>query len=279
MTAITPTAPELQPGGDWTGSPFVQVQRVLVGFIQGLHAQCPVGGYRWMPSRGDQDDVGSEVWIGKDNPINTRVVGDRPAITVLRGPGSFQGVGIGDRAFVDNRTGGEVKMDILPVTLTVNVLSRVPLEADELAWFEAKHIWALREEIMRGQEGIMYLGNRLSVSPPTPAGSLVGPDTEHNWVVCSVMIPAYLQTSMTKIPLNKRVISGFDARMTVRRPSESPESVVPLQGTAVWQPKARGHSASSDPAEIGPPPPQEGQDERQSTEPLEVRIIVDKETT
>jgi hypothetical protein len=279
VTAITPTAPEYMVPEDWTGSPFLHLKRVLVKFLKGLHAQCPVGAYRWDPdSEGSAEQVGSEVWIGMDAPINPQIVGDRPAITVLRGPGSFQGIGIGDNAFSDLRTGGQVLMDILPVTVTVNVLSRVPLEAEGLSWFGGKHIWALREVIMKGEAGIMFLGNRPNFSPPTPAGSLVGPDVEHNWVVCSVMFPCYLQTSVTRVPLNKPAVSGFGVTMTAGKTPSKPKVPVLKQGTAVLQPKIEGPAPPTDPGDIGPSLPPEGEDERQSTEPLEVRITVDKET-
>jgi hypothetical protein len=187
-------------------------------------------------------------------------------------------------AYIDHRTGGIVRMDILPVTVTINVLSRIPLEAEGLAWFAAKHIWIMREEIMKNEEGIMFLGNRLSVTPPTPAGSLVGPDTEHNWVVCSTSIPAYLQTSMTKIPmvgsaLGGPILDSIEVNMATVAPSGAPEGVVPLQGTAINQSKLQVSAGSTDPAEIAPSLPPEGEDEGQSSEPLEVRIIVDKETT
>jgi hypothetical protein len=238
-----------------------------------------------MPDEQAQDDTGSEIWIGMDNPINPNVVGDRPAVTILRGPGGFQGVGLNDMAYIDHRTGGIVRMDILPVTVTINALSRIPLEAEGLAWFAAKHIWIMREEIIKNEEGIMFLGNRLSVSPPTPAGSLVGPDTEHNWVVCSTSIPAYLQTSMTKIPLvgssqGGPILDRFEVNMATAAPTlEGSQAPEPLQGTAINQPKIQVSGGSVDPAEITPSLPPGGEDEGQSSEPLEVRIIVDKETT
>ena len=279
MTVITPTAPEHGASEDWVGGHFLNIKRVLVRFLQGLHAHCPVGAYRWAPEQPEaQDHAGSEIWIGSDNPINPDVVGDRPAVTVLRGPGSFQGVGIGDLAFVDMRTGSEVLMDILPVTVTVNVLSRVPAEAEGLAEFEAEHIWILRKLIVKNEEGIMYIGNRLNVSPPTPAGSLVGPDTEHNWVVCSVMVPVYLQKSMVRMPLNKRVLNRADVTMTAGKlPSREPEKVL-VQGSAVLQPKIQVPQPPTDPNDVGPSLPLRGENERQSTEPLEVRFTVDKET-
>ncbi|RLA42234.1 MAG: hypothetical protein DRQ64_00155 [Gammaproteobacteria bacterium] len=248
MTTTPVTAPEYQQSENWLGSPFLHIKRVIVKFLQGLHAQCPPGAYQWCPAQNTSPDhfKASEIWIGSETPLNPDVIGQRPAITVLRGPGMFQGVGLGDQAFHDLRTGAKVLMDMLPVTVTVNVLSRIPAEAEGIAWFAAKHIWALREEIMRGEEGIMFLGSRLNISPPSPAGSLVGPDTEHNWVVCSVSIPCYLQTSVTRMPLNTGVVQSIAVKMTTQDSRTLPPG---------------------------------GEDERQSTEPLEARLIVDKETT
>ena len=201
------TAPEYQAEDGWrANSPFLQLTRTLVGFIQGLFAQCPPGSYHWAP---DSEEGGSEIFIGSDTPIDPEVIGARPAITVTRGPGAFQGVGIGDIAYSDIRTGAQVRMDILPVTASINVLSRIPIEADELAWFVTRHIWSLRDKIVRENSGIMYLGNRPSVSAVSPAGSLVGPDTEHNWVVVGVSLPAYLQYSATTMPLNTGTLAGI----------------------------------------------------------------------
>lgn len=288
MTKISQSAPEYNAPDDWRGSsPFVQIVRRTIEFLQGLHAQCPPGSYRWCPGElTNPDENESEIWIGADNPVSSDLIGKRPAITVLRGAASFQGVGIGDRAFYDAKTGGMVKMDILPVTLMINVLSRFPLEAEQLAWFEMQHIWALREELMRNQSGIMYTGQRPSISPPTPAGSLIAPDTEHNWTVVSVSFPTYLQHSTTTIPTGRPILREMQVSgLTPSPPTSRAQGVEVVQGTALSQPIASVPTISPDPSAVPTSPtgkplaalPQTGPNEGESTEPSGVQIVITKE--
>lgn len=258
-------------------SPFLLIVRRVVQFLQGLHAQCPAGAYRWVPGNpGDPDESESEIWIGSDNPISPQKIGLRPAYTVLRGPGSFQGVGLNDHAYTDLRTGATVKMDILPVTVVINVLSRFPVEADQLGFFVASHMWSLREELMRGEDGIMFIGQRPTIGPPSPAGSLVTPDTEHNWTVVSLSFPTYLQFSTTKMPLNKQPLSEVSVDATVTRPGSKPKAPVFLQGSALLQPKANGGFDGGnpmDPSRIPGALPQNLDNEGEYTEPVRVQII------
>lgn len=288
MTKVSQAAPEYNAPDDWRGaSPFVQIIRRTVEFIQGLHAQCPAGSYRWCPGENSNPDENeSEIWIGADNPVRSDIIGKRPAVTVLRGAASFQGVGIGDRAFYDFKTGGMVKMDILPVTIMVNVLSRFPFEAEQLAWFEAQHIWALRRELMKNQPGIMFIGQRPSLSPPTPAGSLIAPDTEHNWTVVSVSFPTYLQHSTTTIPTGKKILNeiAVSGATPAGRPTR-PKGAVAIQGTALSQPQAAVPPIPTDPSAPTLSPtgqplaalPQTGADEGESSEPSGVQIVITKE--
>lgn len=219
MSHVSGTTPEGQPS-DAGSSPLVRFQRVIVGFIRGLFAQCPAGSYHWEPTNGAaQDQEGSEIWIGTETPINPEITAKRPAVVVGRGPAAFHGVGLGDTAYIDTRTGGHVKMDMIPTTLNVNVVSRIPMEAEELAWFIARHMWVLRNEILRDNPFILYTGQRPSLSPPSAAGSLVGgPDTESDWIVVTVSMPVYLQHMEVAIPLNKKVLQGISVATTVTPP-------------------------------------------------------------
>jgi hypothetical protein len=216
--AATPTAPEAFLAGAAL-PPTFEVVRHVVDFLQWRFSKLPVGGYQWRPEDGQSETgVGqSEIVITADTPINPVVVGQRPAITVLRGQGAFSGLGINDRAFIDLKTGTEVKMDIFPTTLMVNVLSQLPVEAERLAWFAVEEIWSFREEIIKSLPSLLYLGQRPSISPPSPAGTLVQ-STEHEWVVVVCAFPTYLQHVTTKQPLNRPILGGFDATITVNRP-------------------------------------------------------------
>lgn len=261
MTTIYSTTPEGQPS-DTGSSPLVRLQRVVICFIRELFAQCPPGAFHWEPSSvNSQDQEGSEIWIGSETPIDPEIVAQRPAVVVGRGPAAFHGVGIGDQAYTDLRTGAHVKMDMLPTTLNVNVLARVPFLAEELAWFIARHIWNLRNELLRGNDFILYTGQRPSLSPPSAAGSLVqGPHSESDWIVVTVSMPVYLQHMEVAMPLNRKVVGeiAMVATATGPKPKLLPRSA--LHGTAVFAPIG------------GPGLPQNDASDAQSSEPLVVRF-------
>lgn len=273
MTASTPTTPE----GYLSGAaypPTFQVVRHVIDFLKWRFSLLPAGAYRWDPeSDGSPEQSGSEIFISADTPIMPEKVGQRPAITVLRSTAAFQGVGIGDVAFNDLATGAVVRMDIIPTTVMVNVLSRLPVEAEKLGWFVLEQIWAFRDAIIRSEPSILYTGNRPSLSPPSPAGSLVAPSTDVEWSVVVVSFPTFLQHATTTLPLNKRIVKGFTTTMTTVDPSAGaqPKPVSLLQGTAVMQPiqpESDRNAATTDSAAL----PQTGQDEASSTEPLTVTI-------
>lgn len=238
MTLTYAQTPEGQPSGQ-TSSPLVKLQRVFTDFIKGLFAQLPRGSYHWEESSGTaQDQEGSDIWIGTETPIDPEITGIRPSIVVGRGAAAFHGIGLGDMAYIDQRTGGSVKMDMIPTTLTINVLSRVKFEAEELAWFVAVHIWTLRSDILKGNDFMLYTGQRPSLSAPSPAGSLVsGPQSDSDWVAVTISIPVYLQHMTVAIPLNKKVLGEVRMVATAMGPQPRPRPRRPLVGTAVFSPE------------------------------------------
>lgn len=257
---------------------MVRFQRVIVSFVRGLFAQLPVGAYHWDPETTSNPlQEGSEIWIGTENPISPEIVAHRPAVVVGRGPAAFHGIGLGDQAYIDQATGAYVKMDMIPTTLNINVVSRMPYEAEELSWFIARHIWLLRDEILRGNTFILYTGQRPALTPPSPAGSLVaGADTEHNWSAVGITMPVYLQHMEVAMPLNKPVLREFMVVATATGPRQRLRPRRALQGTAVFQPQPeRVPATPTSPVVSREAPatlPQTGPDEAQSSEPLTVRF-------
>lgn len=277
MSDITPQTPEGQPS-DEGSSPMVRFQRVMVAFVRGLFAQCPPGAYRWDPETAENPlQEGSEIWIGTETPISPDIVAMRPAVSIGRGPAAFHGIGLGDQAYIDQATGAHVKMDMIPMTMNINVVSRMPMEAEELAWFIARHIWNLRNEILRGNTFILYTGQRPALSPPSPAGTLVsGPETEHNWSAVGISMPVYLQHMEVAMPLNKPVLREVVMVATASGPKPKLRPRRALSGTAVFQPQPeRVPAPPTSTALSGEAPatlPQTGPDEAQSSEPLTVRF-------
>ena len=279
MTAISPTTPEGL-GGAAYPPPF-QMTRHVLSFLKWRFSTLPAGSYQWKPETEDSpDQTGSEVYLGAETPIRPEVVGQRPAITVGRSQAVFQGTGLGDMGHVDLATGAIMKMDVIPTNLVINVLSRLPVEAEKLAWFVVEQIWAYREAIIRNEPThcILYLGQRPALSPPTPAGSLVADSVDFSWCAVVVTFPVFLQHSVSLMPLGRTVVRGIElsAAQTPPRTTTSPSGTgtvtnVPLQGTAVQQPlqSQADRNAAGDPRL-----PQHTPDEAQSSEPLTVSITL-----
>lgn len=270
MSASTPTTPESVFTGNY--SPLFQVQRHLLSFLKWRFSLLPQGSYRWAPeSESSPEQKESEIFLSADTPIRPSVVGKRPAITVTRSQAAFSGIGLGDLAFVDLATGAKARMDMIPTHLMVNVLSRLPVEAENLAWFVATQIFSFREEIVKEEPSLLYLGARPMLSPPSPAGSLVGDSTDFEWCVVVVSMPAFLHHAMHVLPLNKPIIREIDVTAATPERTETVEAPVPLQGSAVMQPQQT--SSDREGAVDGSSQlPQEGSDVAQSSEPLTVTI-------
>ncbi len=209
MSANTPTTPEAPYLSRDVYPPTYQLVRHLISFLKWRFSTLPAGAYQWKPeTESTPDQAGSEIFIGADTPLQTQQIGQRPAITVLRAAAMFQGIGIGDWAYTDLATGTKSRMDIIPTNVMINVLSRLPVEAERLAWFCAEQIWTLREEIVRSEPSIMYVGTRPSISAPSPAGALVD-STDFEWTAVVVSFPAWLQHGTHKLPLNKPVLKNI----------------------------------------------------------------------
>ena len=204
--AATPTATEVFPGMP----PTFEVIEHLTSFLQWRFSCLPAGAYQWRPEGQDLTGMGqSEIFIGGDTPIDPVVVGQRPAITLLRASSGFQGVGLNDRAYINLMTGEWTQLDLIPTTVMINVLSQNDIEAERIAWFALEQIRGFREPIVKTLKSLCYLGQRPTMSAPSPAGSLVGGSAEAEWTVVVISMPVFLQHATTVLPLNRKVIWGM----------------------------------------------------------------------
>lgn len=215
MTAITPSSPEygIQQNDVDQYPPPVRVVRHLLSFMQWRFSLLPRGSYHWEPEGEDSPDgQPSEIYIAGDTPLPARAIGTRPAVTVLRSQLAFQGSGIGDVAFHDLKTGGKSYSDLLPMTMVVNVVSKLPMVAERLAWFVHDQIFTLREDIIREEKCIIWMGQRATITPPSPAGALVD-STESDWIAVALYLPMFLQHRTSFTPINVPVVEQIDVRV------------------------------------------------------------------
>lgn len=222
-------------------SPLYVIVRHLVDFLKWRFSLAPRGAYHWV---GEVDtspeQSGTEIFIAADTPLHEESVGQRPAITVLRSHASFQGVGLGDLAYVDLASGSKARMDLIPTTVVIAALSKIPVECETLAWVISDQIFSLREEIIRTEPSLLYIGSRASIAPPTPAGSLMAGSTAHEWTAVTLSYPTYLQHNVGTVPLGKAVISKWGITTNTAEATSKVTSVLyPLQGSAVNQPKQK----------------------------------------
>lgn len=189
--------------------PLLQVRRIYAGFFQGLFYAAPHGSYHW-----DPDPRTTEIIITDENPIQTEVIGKRPAITFTRGPVQFVGLGIDDMLSYDARTGTKKKSMLLPGTMSINCCSRNDLESEYLAGVCAEQLWMHRELLMRA--GFFEIGRNFLIGAPSPAGSIVAGDSADEWYVTTVNSPFHINRTSSFSPLNTRIAQDVAVRLSTR---------------------------------------------------------------
>lgn len=199
------------PGSSFKYTPLRHVRVLLVSFLQGLFAEAPPGNYRWSP-----DEDMTEIIIRDENPIHTNTLGKRPAISFTMGSIQFYSLGMDDMFSYDAALGRKVKIVNIPGTMNINCLSRVDLEAHDLAWVVAEHIWLLRELLLKA--GFFEIGRNIVVGPPSPAGSIVVSDSADEWFCSTVQLPFQFTRKSAFTPLGDDIAQNIELQLTTRTP-------------------------------------------------------------
>jgi hypothetical protein len=192
--------------------PLSQYTRIFVRFFQLVFQSFKNGEYHWEP-----DPSVSEIVIQGEAPIDTTVVEKRPALIVQRGPVQFTNVSMDQFAGplldpktgkvspnFNYRTGARRHTDLLNSVMSVSCLAREGLEAQRLAYTCAYSVRALKRSLMKC--GIHRVGEDISVSPESPPGSIVQPDTKEISLV-AVSLPFLFQQTWTVEPLDKTLLT------------------------------------------------------------------------
>jgi hypothetical protein len=192
-------------------SPLEHVRSLFVGFIQGLFAAQEPGHYRW-----DACLDTTEIFISDESPIHTTNVGQRPGVSVARGPVQFYSLGLDDMLSYDPATGAKRKSVLVPGTMAVHAISRVTLECERIAWWIAEELWANREELLRA--GFFEIGRQPQILSPTPAGTLVQGDMADEYFATTVTCPFQFYRTTQVTPLGKTIVQHVNVAMRTRHP-------------------------------------------------------------
>lgn len=88
-----------------------------------------------------------------------------------------------------------VHTDLLSGSFVINCISRVGLEAEEVALIVMKAIRIYRRELQKA--GFFHIGTLVQVGSETPAGALVAGDSDEDFINVPVSLPVYYQESWT----------------------------------------------------------------------------------
>lgn len=247
------------PQSSFKRNPLHQVRVLYVSYVRGLFAQAQPGQYHWC------DGEESEIFISDEAPVDASSVGQRPAISFTRSAVQFSSLGHDDFLKYDFETGRKTKSVLVPGVMSINCCSSNDLESEYIAWIVAEHLWLLREQLMK--LGFFEIGRQITVSSPSPAGSLVANDAGQEWYCTSVASPFQFPRTSQFTPLNKEVIqnieiqlrAGHSKAISVGVPA-SPNGDLPFNAHSCrpgsFHPGASDiHGRSPDPAGVHPAPP------------------------
>ena len=188
-------------------SPLEYVRTVYCSFVQGLFAAAGPQ-YRW-----DPDPRLSQILITDSDNVNASDLNKRPAVTFKRGPVQSMNLGINDRLRYDASTGQVTKSLILPGSMSINVISRVPQEAENLAWVITENMWLHRQIFMSA--GFMDAGRAWVIGAASPAGSLVEGDGGDEWYAVVISSPFQIPRTSVITPLGHKIAEHIGVNTTV----------------------------------------------------------------
>lgn len=106
------------------------LKRTTLEFLQIIFSTRAEKSYRY-----DEDDTKTEIQISDQHAVDLEAFHRRPAIVGVRGPLSWQGLGLGANSFVtqERKTGNSTYSDLLTGSVAFSCLSREGTEAENLA--------------------------------------------------------------------------------------------------------------------------------------------------
>lgn len=196
------------PESSFKYTPLRHVRTLFVRFVQGLFSAAPPGSYHW-----DPDDSKTELLVSSEGRLDPEVVGQRPAVSMTRGPVQFYSLGLDDMHSYDVQTGRKEKVILVPGTMVLNCISRVALECEDLAWIIGEHLWLLRHLMMRA--GFFDIGQRIQVGSPSAAGSIITNDSGDEFTVVPVSVPFQFPRKSSYAPLGQSVVTNIQQSLSI----------------------------------------------------------------
>ncbi len=157
------------------------------------------------------DEMNTELIIGVAGAINTDTVEKRPAIMISRGPFGYGDTSLDALLGLEWETGKETRTDLVSGSFTIHCVSRIGEEAEKLALLVAKGIRIFRVPLQ--QAGFFNIGIRIKIGAESVANTLVGGDSDEDFISVPVSFPVYYEESWTTEFPNAETLNSIQATL------------------------------------------------------------------
>lgn len=189
-TTATRVSPEATPFVGPEDSLHIATRAWLI-WLQGLFRTRPVGYYRWNPKMEE-----TEIVITDQNPDKLEKTNIRPIIATARGNATWAGTSMGQSIPHGLDTPATTYTDIIGTSMTLSVIAREGLEAQNLAYFIFRMIPVFKASIQRLGR-IHAISTNITLSAESQQGALVPGSSSPEWKMVQIIIPFYIQDVVT----------------------------------------------------------------------------------
>lgn len=165
--------------------------RAWLIWLQGLFRTRPSGHYRWNRNMDE-----TEIVITDQNPDKIEKTNVRPIIATARGPATWAGTSMGQAIPHGLDTPAVTYTDIIGTSMTLSVIAREGLEAQNLAYFIFRMIPVFKASIQRLGR-IHAISTNITLTQESQQGALVPGSSSPEWKMIQVIIPFYIQDVVT----------------------------------------------------------------------------------
>jgi len=197
-------------------SPLAHGKRIFMYFLQELFRDPNPTGFRYM-----DDDKETGIIIKGAFAKDQETYNTKPIIAVDRGGAQIQSRTLGSIEFVDYKTGGYTRTELIPFSLIARVLSENEYTAEQIAYFVASTTFLLRHVLIR--QGFYHVGNQMVINPPMqPVG--VVPADQAGLVMIQITMPCSHLMTGRFVPINRPYLKDTH---TIIKDSQSGATLLP----------------------------------------------------
>jgi hypothetical protein len=210
----------------WGENPILHLTRLCLAFAQQLFAQAPAGEecFHW-----NESEEQTEILITDKCPLESEMVGHRPAIIFIRSPMAFAGAAMDQLQSMKLSTGERTHTDVLSGNATYNCIARHKHTAEYLAWILCRHCWILRRIMLRS--GFHDFGQRIQFLSASPPGALIQGAVEGEAYNVPVVVPFFFQWQDTISQQELRKANEIEVRMQAVSYGPRRVTAAPLDGS------------------------------------------------